>query len=190
MKLIVAISGPAGSGKTTIARQLSKDAKLRYWSNGEQFRRMASEKGMSFQAFHAYAEKHPEIDRTLDDQARSEAEKGSVVLDGRLSGWITRDMNSLKVYLTAPMETRLERVVARDATPRDETLASIKKRERSNRERYRRLYGYDIENLEIYDIILNTQTWAIAEVLEILKFVLRSHFQDLPVPMEKHYASH
>jgi len=189
MKPAVAISGPPGSGKTTIARRLSETAGLRYWSNGEFFRKMAVERGISFQEFHKYAESHSEIDKTLDEQARKEAAKGSVVLDGRLSGWITRDLPSLKVYLTAPLEVRLKRVMARDAAKRDEALASIRQRERSNRQRYLKLYDYDLDNMEIYDLILNTGTWDIKEALEILKFALRIHFKDLPLPVEKHYAS-
>ncbi len=188
-KPIVAISGPPGSGKTTIARRLSEAVGLRYWSNGEFFRKMAADRGMSFQEFHKYAESHNEIDKTLDEQARKEAVKGSVVLDGRLSGWITRDLLSLRVYLTAPLEVRLQRVMTRDATKRNEALASIRQRERSNRLRYLKLYDYDLDDMEIYDIILNTGTWDIKEALEILKFALRVHFKDLPLPLEKHYAS-
>ncbi len=150
---------------------------------------MASDRGLSFQEFHKYAESHNEIDKTLDEHARKEAVKGSVVLDGRLSGWITRDLPSLKVYLTAPLEIRLRRVMTRDAAKRDEALASIRQRERSNRQRYLKLYDYDLDDMEIYDIILNTGTWDIKEALEILKFALRIHFKDLPLPLEKHYAS-
>ena len=189
MKPVVAISGPPGSGKTTIAHRLSEATSLRYWSNGEYFRKLAADRGITFQEFHKYAESHPEIDKTLDEQARKEAEKGSVVLDGRLSGWITRDLASLKVYLTAPLDVRLQRVMTRDHLKREEALASIRQRETSNKQRYMRLYNYDVDNMEIYDIILNTGTWELEDVLEILKFALRSHFKDLPIPMEKHYAS-
>ncbi len=189
MKVVVAISGPPGSGKTTIARRLSEAAGLRYWSNGEFFRKMAADRRIPFQEFHRYAESHDEIDKTLDEQARKEAVKGSVVLDGRLSGWITRDLPSLKVYLTAPLEVRLQRVMNRDAAKRDGALTSIRQRERSNRQRYLKLYDYDIDNMEIYDIILNTGTWEIKDALEILKFALRIHFKDLPLPVEKQHAS-
>ncbi len=189
MKPVVAISGPPGSGKTTIARRLSEVTSLRYWSNGEYFRKLAADRGISFQEFHKFAESHPEIDKTLDEHARREAERGSVVLDGRLSGWITRDLRSLKVYLTAPLDVRLQRVMARDHVKREEALTSIRQRERSNKQRYLKHYDYDVDNMEIYDIILNTGTWDVEDVLEILKFALRSHFKDLPVPMEKHYAS-
>ncbi len=189
MKPIVAISGPPGSGKTTIAHRLSEATRLRYWSNGEYFRKLAADRGIPFQDFHKYAEFHPEIDKALDEHARKEAEKGSVVLDGRLSGWLTRDLASLKVYLTAPVEVRLQRVMTRDRLKREEALASIRQRERSNKQRYLKLYDYDVDSMEIYDIILNTATWDIEDVLEILKFALRSHFKDIPIPMEKHYAS-
>ncbi len=189
MKPIVAISGPPGSGKTTIAKRLSESLNLRYWSNGEYFRKLAAERGISFQEFHKYAESHPEIDKTLDERARKEAEKGSVVLDGRLSGWITRDMESLKVYLTAPLDVRVHRVMSRDGVARERALAFLHQREKSNRSRYLKLYKYDVENLETYDVILNTETWEIEDALEILKFALRRHFKDLPIPVEKHYAS-
>lgn len=190
MRSLIAISGPAGSGKTTIAKRLAEEANLRYWSNGEQFRSLAASKGISFQEFHKFAEKHPEVDRRLDERARKEAERGDIVLDGRLSGWLTRDLDGLKVYLTAPFEVRLKRVTVRDGLSAEGALRLLQLRERSNRRRYLKLYDYDIDDLEIYDMILNTQTWNVDDVLEILKFALRRHFRSLPVPMENHHAKH
>ena len=66
MNLTIAISGPAGSGKTTYAKRLAKELGLRYVSAGRLFRKMAKERDLSLVEFGKIAEKDFDIDREID----------------------------------------------------------------------------------------------------------------------------
>jgi len=123
------------------------------------------------------AEKDPKFDKMVDEYQKKEAEKGNVVVEGRLSGWVI-DKADLKVYLMAPLEVRAKRVANRDNKSFDEALEDIKFRETSESKRYKEIYGIDINNLEIYDLVLNTSKWQAEEIAEIIKFAVRLRKND------------
>ena len=60
--MIIIISGPPGSGKTTVARILSKMLDFPLISSGDIFRSLSKEYGMDLEDFSLFAEKNPEID--------------------------------------------------------------------------------------------------------------------------------
>ncbi|MFH0860530.1 MAG: AAA family ATPase [Candidatus Altiarchaeota archaeon] len=166
--MIITVAGSAGSGKTTLAEGLARELGYRHISAGSIMRQMASERNMRLLEFSEYAERHPEVDREIDERQRREA-KGDCVVDGRISAhFIDSD---LKIFLTAPLEVRARRVSVRDKTrdPEDAILG----REASERKRYKGIYGIDLEDLMIYDIILNTEHWDIPGTLEIVLAAVR-----------------
>ena len=59
MRLVVALSGQVGAGKTTIAKAIAKKFNLRYVSNGALFRSIAEELGVDLHTFHKMAERDP-----------------------------------------------------------------------------------------------------------------------------------
>ena len=83
----VTVSGPPGSGTTTLARLLAGRTGLRLISAGEVFRGLAAERGLDLAAFGALAETDPGIDRLIDERQREiAAETDDIVVEGRLSG--------------------------------------------------------------------------------------------------------
>ncbi len=173
----ITISGSAGAGKTTVANILAKDLKLKKISAGSIFRKIAKEKGISLHELSKLAEKDDRFDRMVDEYQKKEAEKGNVVVEGRLSGWIVNNAD-LKVFLIAPLEIRAMRIANRDNKSFYEALNDIKFREMSESKRYREIYGIDINNLEIYDLVLNTSKWKAKEIAEIIKFALKLRKND------------
>lgn len=164
--VVVAVSGPHGAGKTTVARFLAKKLGLRYLSAGELFRRMAAERGMSLEEFSRYAEKNVKIDEEIDRRTVEEARRGNVLVDARLAGWLLNDAD-LKILLTAPLEVRVRRIAEREGRPYEEVLRETVKRERSEERRFKKFYGIDLSDLSPFDIVLNTERISIEEMRKI-----------------------
>lgn len=165
-RVTVAISGQPGSGKTTYARMVAERLGLRYVSMGGLFRAMARERGLGLVEFHRLAEEDPSFDLLVDERAFEEARRGGVVVDGHLAGWLLRDVADVKVFFTAPLEVRARRVAERDGVSYEEALRQVVEREESNRRRYMEIYGIDVADLSVFDLVINTAKWSREEVAE------------------------
>ncbi|MFQ6053574.1 MAG: (d)CMP kinase [Candidatus Bathyarchaeia archaeon] len=170
-RIVITVSGLHGTGKSTAARRLSEALGLRYFSAGELMRSMAAERGISLEEFSSLAERDPELDRLVDDRTKEEAERGNVVIDAALSGWMADDAD-IKIFLTAPADVRIERIAHRDGVTVDEAREETLLRERSERNRYKRYYGVDVLDLSIYDLVLNTGLFDADGTARILKKVV------------------
>ncbi|WP_243675661.1 cytidylate kinase family protein [Vulcanisaeta distributa] len=133
---IVAISGQAASGKTTVARELANRLNYRFVSAGELFRKIAIQRGISLLELHRIAETDFSIDKAVDEETIKEARKGNVVIEGHLAAWILRDVADVRIYLKADIKARSQRLSARDGKSIEDALREIKAREESNRRRY------------------------------------------------------
>jgi len=166
--LVVTVSGLAGSGTTTLCRNLASYYGFKHVYAGMIFREMAKEMGMSLQEFQEYAEMHPEIDREVDRRQVEAAKECNVVIEGRLAGWMVKDAD-LKVWLDAPIMERAKRVARREGISVEEAFVRIAEREKGNKKRYLNLYGIDIDDKSIYDLIINTAKWSPEGVFAIVK---------------------
>ncbi|RLE51631.1 MAG: cytidylate kinase [Candidatus Methanomethylicota archaeon] len=178
MKIVITVSGPPGSGKTRHAKRLAEIFGLRYFSTGKCFRELALKHGMTLEKFHLKAEGDSKYDIEVDRKTLEEAKKGNVVLDGHLTGWIARKYADIKIYLTAPLKVRAERIAKRDGKTFEEALEEIRVREESNKKRYMKFYGIDLNDLSIYDIIINTEKWSEEVVEEVLVKLVKSYLEE------------
>ncbi|MCH9028900.1 MAG: nucleoside monophosphate kinase, partial [Bacteroidetes bacterium] len=64
--MIITISGKAGSGKSTVAKELARKLELKHYSIGDLMRQMAKEKNISLTELGKLAEKDDSIDKELD----------------------------------------------------------------------------------------------------------------------------
>jgi cytidylate kinase len=155
----ITVSGLPGSGTTTLAEALSSRFDLEHVSSGDVFRAMARERGVTLAEFGRIAEEDPEIDKEIDERQREIArDRDDLVMEGRLSGWMVEDAD-LRVWLAAPLEVRAERVADREEQTVGEARAEIEEREGSEAKRYREIHGIDIEDLSIYDLVVDTSRW-------------------------------
>lgn len=146
IRQVVAIGGPPGSGKSTAGRLVAAALGLEFRSAGEEFRRAGRARGMDVDAFGRYAESHPEVDEELDRAMLRLAIPGRL-LEGRLTGPLCRQKGIPVHYVivTAAEDQRVRRIAGRDHQPVAEARERIRAREASERERYRRLYGIDLD---------------------------------------------
>ena len=165
---VIAISGQAASGKTTVARELANRLNYRFVSVGELFRRIAAQRGVSLLELHRIAETDFSIDRAVDEEAIKEARKGNVVIEGHLAAWMLRDVADVRIYLKADINVRSQRLSSRDGKSIEEALNEIRLREESNRRRYLTIYGIDINDTSFFDLIIDTTYIDARKVVDIV----------------------
>ncbi len=136
-------------------------------SMGDIFRKMAQDRCMSLEEFGLLAKRDDDIDRKLDDeQKRIAKEKDNIILEGRLSGFLVDA--DLKVWLKAPVEVRAERIAQREGKPDSTAMAETSEREQCERERYLNYYNIDINDLSVYDLVIDSSKWSPEEINEIV----------------------
>jgi len=173
----IAISGKAGSGKSTVAKSLAEKLKLRHYSIGDLMRAMAIEKGISLLDLNKIAEKDKSIDFELDSKLKELGKaKDNFVVDGRLTAFFIPNAD-VKVFLKTDDKVRAERIL-KDKRQQEkskslkETIISIKKREESEKKRYKKYYGVDYTEKHLYNFVIDTTKLTPEEVVEkIMEFV-------------------
>src|SRR5574341_1377364 len=158
--MLITISGLPGSGKTTVARLLSQRLGIRHIYAGDLYRKEAEARGLSLEAFNQLSEDDHSIDRELDAKMAEYARRGGVVLEGRLAAFLALQerADALKVWLTASDEVRAQRVSQREGGDKRALLRVNDERQRSDAKRYRDIYGFDLNDTSIYDLILISDT--------------------------------
>jgi predicted cytidylate kinase len=156
--MLITVSGLPGSGKTTVARLVSRRLGLRHVYAGDVFRKEAERRGLTLEQFSRLAETDHEIDRALDRDMIDIARLGNVLLEGRLAGFMaTREgLAAFKVRLEAAEDVRAARIAKRENAPLDDVRQRMREREESDARRYRAIYGFDYYDRDLYDLVAAT----------------------------------
>jgi len=175
--MIVAISGKAGSGKSTVAKLLAKKLKLEHYSIGDLMREMAKEKKISLLELSRLAEKDKSIDRELDKKQIQLGKKNNFVIDSRLAAFFIPNAD-FKVFLDCDDKIRAERIMKDNreiekGKNAKEMIKEIKKREESERKRYKEYYGVDCYDKKLYDLVVDTSKLSVEEVVEEIMGVVK-----------------
>lgn len=158
--LLITISGPPGSGTTTVSENLAEALDVQCISGGDIFRDIAEEQDMTLTQLSAKADESPEIDHLIDRRIRRIAEEWGasnkgLVLTSRLAGWVAGNRADLRVWLDAPPEIRIERL-----REREQMESELRIQEVTEAGRFKSYYDVDISDQSFYDLCLNTARWS------------------------------
>jgi len=136
---------------------------------------MAKERGLSLEAFGRAAEHDPSIDRALDAAVLSEirthvAQGTDIVVNGRIQAYLlaTEKTPCLKVLIDAPLAVRAKRIASREATTVEDAKREILARERSERIRYKSIYGIDVGDTRIFDLVIDSRDRTPDEIVAMI----------------------
>ena len=167
--MLLTISGPAGSGKSTAAAALAEALDYDHVSGGDIFRDLADERGLSALELNKQAEEGDDIDRDLDRRLREmAAARDDLVLESRLAGWMAGEHADFRVWLDAPLSVRAERIADREDKSVDLARTETRARSESEARRYLEYYDIDIEELTIYDLAVNTARLSPEAVIDVI----------------------
>jgi len=155
----ITISGPPGSGKTTACNRLSEMLGLKAVVFGKIFRELAAEKHLSLLEFGQLAEKDPSIDAAIDARIVEIAkENEDIILESRLSAYMLsrNSIPAFKIYLGASPEVRMSRIGVREGQSLEDAKRETIERQASEAKRYMMYYNIDINDMSVYDLVVNT----------------------------------
>lgn len=172
--MLLTISGLPGSGTTTVSRIISERHDLGMVSAGEVFRSLAKEYGMDLAEFGALAESDDSIDLKIDERQKEiAATQDNIVLEGRLAGHMAE--KGLKIWIKAPVDERVRRIIARESGSFDDKLKETIVREASEATRYSSIYDIDISDLSAYDLVIDSSIWDQFQVANIITTAINNY---------------
>jgi CMP/dCMP kinase len=185
-KKIITIAGFPGSGKSSTAKGVARELGYEHFSSGDLFRKMAAERGISVEEINFTAEKQKEIDLTVDELlVRLGKEKDEMVLDSRTAfHWIP---GSFKVFLDLDPRIAAERTfshiknegrTSQTAGSVEEVMANTEKRIASEHKRYHDLYGITVTDKSNFDLVVDTGTNSLEEVIKTVTSAYKSWLED------------
>jgi len=180
--MIIIVSGFAGSGTSTLAqnlgtklnlkiihasgilRELSKKSIEEVDVNNAQWGKGFWESEEGIKLVHDRL-KDGSMDKALDKKLLEIIEEGDVVLDSYTMGYLSE--KGIKIWVEASVEERAKRVSIRDKLPVENVAKTIKDRDATTIEIYKKLYNFSMgEKLEKFDFILNNENLSAEQSLQ------------------------
>lgn len=174
--MIITIAGKPGAGKTAVGQELAAALDYTHISVGDIFGMLAQKKAITTQALKELAKEDTKIDAEIDAQYEELAQKDNLVVDSRLGFYFLKQ--SVKVFLDVDAQLGAARIFAAKRSDEeqfesvDDVLAANLARAADDRQRFIATYNVDIEDMEQYDIIIDTSELGIKQVVQKIKEVL------------------
>ena len=177
-KLVICISGMAGTGKSTLAKKLAKKYNLRYYSGGDALKDLAKEEGYDTSVrgwwespiglqFLQTRLADSKFDKKVDEKLLEYANQGNVLLDSWTMPWLLK--GGFKIWLEASFQKRAARVAERDNLSYEEAVRGFGGKEGGTKAIYKGLFGFSLgEDFAPFDFIFDTDNLGASEVFEVL----------------------
>ncbi|MBR4826643.1 MAG: cytidylate kinase-like family protein [Bacteroidales bacterium] len=110
-----------------------------------------------------------ELFRIQSEAIRDLAQKGSAVFVGRASDYVLRDMDTLDVFIHAPLQARVQRIAERVGTTPEEAEALITKKDKIRKEYYNLFtLGDNWGVASNYDLCIDSSVLGIEGTAELI----------------------
>lgn len=173
--MVITITGLPGSGKSTIAKLLSEQLRVPWYSMGDLRGKMAQERNMTIDELNKLGETESFTDKEVDEYQTQLGNSGqSFVIDGRLSWYFIP--NSFKVFLNVNPEIGSQRIFnsansgkrsdEKQYVSSSEVQRVIETRVQSDKKRYQQYYGVDFMDSKQFDLVIDTSYKSPQEVLQ------------------------
>jgi cytidylate kinase len=177
-KIVLCISGMAGTGKSTLSKKIAQNYSLKCYSGGDALKELAKEAGYTISdqgwwespvglSFLKIRVNDPKFDREVDNKLLSYAQQGNVLLDSWTMPWLLKD--GFKIWLMASMDKRAARVAERDQISIPEAYKVLEEKESQTKAIYKKLYGFNLgEDYSPFNFVLDTDNLNADEVFSVL----------------------
>ncbi len=183
-KMVICVSGMAGTGKSTLARKVAEKYNLKCYSGGDALKELAKAEGYDASCegwwetpeglnFLKKRAVDPKFDEAVDAKLLEYAKEGNVLLDSWTMPWLLKD--GFKIWLMASIERRAARVAVRDKISVAKAIKVLEEKEARTRDIYQKLYGFVLgEDFEPFDLVLDTDNLNADEVFDVLCRVIEN----------------
>jgi predicted cytidylate kinase len=166
-KHIISLGGLPGSGKSTVRKILAEQLQMNSFSTGDFMRKMAFDRGITFDEFNALIATDKSIDEEIDAELiRIEAGEDNLIIDSHLAFHFVP--SSFRVFLSIPLAVSAERIykdseresrksVGDVMSSVEEAEARIQARIDNHNDRYMRFYGVSPYDPSQYDLVVDTE---------------------------------
>jgi predicted cytidylate kinase len=169
---ILTVSGKPGSGTSTLVERIAEERGWNSVNGGDVFRSEASRRGISVEEFSRLCKEDLDVDRSLDTMLKDLllSEKAPEIIESRLIGWWAHslDIECLKVWIRVSDEERARRIVEREGLDYGTALSVSRQRNEDDMQRYRVLYGIDLDDMAPYNLIVDADSLNADEVFSLV----------------------
>lgn len=174
--IIVTVDGKSAAGKGTLADFIAEKLGVKHFSASDVFYQIADERGIEDHELSEEAEK--EVDLAVDRKTLERALDQDCVIDSRIASWVLGDHANLKIKLVADLEERARRLADREEISQEKAEQIVRKRDSEDSRRYKEYYGIDLDNEEIYDVVIDNTDLGIEEQNLRMQEILEQRFPE------------
>jgi cytidylate kinase len=168
----ITVSGPPGSGTSTLVQKLVENFSWRSLNGGDIFRSEAKRRGLTVGEFSDLCKEDLDVDRSLDSVLKEEINdiNGSEIVESRLSGWWAHlmEIDCLRVWVNVSPEECARRIQNREGGAFASQLQISQQRQMADKERYRILYDIDLDDMSPYSLIIDADGIDAEEVYSLV----------------------
>ena len=197
--MVITVGRQYGSGGREIGTMLAEKLGIAYYDD-MLLKEAAKESGLCEELFHSFDERpksflysiamdpysfsmnnvtargniEQQVYLATYETIKKLADKGPCVLIGRCADYALKDRNDvINIFITAPLENRIERVARRNDISLDEAKDRIKKTDKSRASYYNYYSSKDWGEAKSYDLCIDSSLLGIEGTVELLEKMIQ-----------------